>query len=91
MMRKRYISISLLLVTTVILLIGVLGSKAFALTPDEQRNLIGFALGCKDGLAGKNPDPTQFDKAHGLSTHTVSYNAGYIDGFNSCSANIKIG
>jgi hypothetical protein len=90
-MRKQYLSISLLLVTTAILISGIFESKAFALTQDEQRNLIGFAIGCKDGLAGKNPDPTQYDKAHGLSTHSVSYNIGYIEGFNSCSANIKIG
>ena len=90
-MRMQYLSISLLLVTTAILMIGALESKALALTQDEQRNLIGFAIGCKDGLAGKNPNPTQYDKAHGLSTHSVSYNTGYIEGFNSCSTNIKIG
>jgi hypothetical protein len=90
-MRKQYLSISLLLVTTAILITGIFGSKAYALTQDEQRNLIGFAIGCKDGLAGKNPDPTNYDKAHGLSTHSVSFNAGYIEGFNSCSSNIKIG
>jgi hypothetical protein len=90
-MRKQHLSISLLLITTAILITGIFESKAYALTQDEQRNLIGFAIGCKDGLAGKNPDPTQFDKVHGLSTHSVSYNAGYIEGFNSCSTNIKIG
>ena len=50
----QYLSISLLVITTAILVSGALESKAFALTPEEERNLIGFALGCKDGLAGKN-------------------------------------
>ncbi len=90
-MRKQYLSVSLLIVTTSILVIGTVESKAFALTPEEQRNLIGFAIGCKDGLAGKNPDPTQYDKVHGLSNHTTEYNLGYITGYNACSHSQKIG
>ncbi|MER5175331.1 MAG: hypothetical protein ABJB73_06075 [Candidatus Nitrosocosmicus sp.] len=90
-MRKQYLSISLLVITTAILVSGALESKAFALTPEEERNLIGFALGCKDGLAGKNPDPSQYDKAHGFSTHTADYNLGYINGYNACSTHQKIG
>ena len=50
-MRKQYLSISLLIVTISILVIGTVESKASALTPEEQRNLIGFAIGCKDGLS----------------------------------------
>lgn len=46
-------------------MIGALASREFALTLAEQRNLIGFAIGYKDGLSGKNPDPTLYDKMHG--------------------------
>jgi hypothetical protein len=80
----------MLSLTMSIFFIGSLEFKVFGLTDNEQRNLIGFAIGCKDGLAGKNPDPTQYDKIHGLSNHSVDYNLGYIEGYNSCSANQKI-
>jgi hypothetical protein len=72
------------------LFIGLPAFKVFALTDKEQRNLVGFAIGCKDGLASKNPDPTQYDKIHGLSNHSIEYNLGYIEGYNSCSTNQKI-
>ena len=90
-MIKQYLSFSILILTISICYVGLSGFKVFALTDKEQRNLIGFAIGCKDGLAGKNPDPTQYDKLHGLSNHTVEYNLGYIEGYNSCSTNQKIG
>ncbi len=90
-MRKQFLSISLLVLITSILVNGALEYRAFALTPAEQRNLIGFAIGCKGGLAGKNPDQTQYDKIHGLSNHTAEYNLGYINGYNACSAGQKIG
>ena len=72
-----------------IIISGSLEKSVFALT-DQERNLIGFAIGCKDGLADKAPDRTQYDRAHGFSTHTVSYNLGYIEGFNSCSQSSQI-
>ena len=78
-MKKQFLSISLLVLTISILVIGSLESRAFALTSTEQRNLIGFAIGCKGGLDGKNPNPTQYDKMHGLSNHTAKYNLGFIN------------
>jgi hypothetical protein len=90
-MKKQFLSISLLVLITSVLVIGALESKAFALTQAEQRSLIGFAIGCKGGLAGKNPDPSQYDKIHGLSNHTSEYNLGYINGYNACSSSQKIG
>jgi hypothetical protein len=87
---KQYLFIIMSILTISIFFIGSSEYKVFALTDKEQRNLIGFAIGCKDGLAGKNPDPTQYDKIHGLSNHSIEYNLGYIEGYNSCSANQKI-
>ena len=89
-MKKQFLSISLFLLTISILTIGTIESKVFALTQAEQRSLIGFAIGCKSGLAGKNPDPAEYDKIHGLSNHTSDYNLGYINGYNSCSSGQKI-
>ncbi len=90
-MKKQFLSISLLILSTSILVIGTFEFKAFALTQAEQRSLIGFAIGCKGGLASKNPNPAEYDKIHGLSNHTSEYNLGYIDGYNACSSGQKIG
>lgn len=78
------------ILTISIFFIGLPEFKVFALTDKEQRNLIGFAIGCKYGLAGKNPDPTQYDKIYGLSNQSIEYNLGYIEGYNSCPVNQKI-
>lgn len=90
-MKKDFFLISMAALVCSIFIISSLQYKSFALTQQEQRNLIGFAIGCKDALAGKSPDRTQFDKAGGFSTHSVEYNLGYITGYNSCSTNQKIG
>lgn len=90
-MKKQCFFIGATILLCSIFVINSLQYKSYALTPQEQRNLIGFAIGCKDALAGKSPDRTQYDKAGGFSTHTVEYNVGYITGYNSCSSNQKIG
>jgi hypothetical protein len=89
-MNKKFLSIDIIPAIIVIILFGAVERNAYALTDQEQRNLMGFAIGCKDGLAGKEPDKTQYDKADGFSTHSIAYNVGYIDGFNSCSKSFQI-
>jgi hypothetical protein len=87
-MNKMILGI-LTLFAIAIIINGILERSANALT-DQERNLIGFAIGCKDGLAGKEPDKTQYDRTDGFSTHSISYNVGYIEGFNSCSQSFQI-
>jgi hypothetical protein len=89
-MNKIFLSINIISAIIVIILVGAVESNIYALTDQEQRNLIGFAIGCKDELAGKEPDKTQYDKVDGFSTHSIAYNVGYIDGFNSCSKSFQI-
>ena len=91
-MKNQAILIGFAVIIFSMLLVGALQHKSFsALTKSQERNLIGFALGCQDGLAVKSPDKTQYDKRDGLSNHTDDYNIGYVNGYNACSANQKIG
>jgi hypothetical protein len=88
-MNKKFFYV--LVISAVLLTINAFLEKSiYALTIQEQRNLIGFAIGCKDGLADKEPDKTQYDRADGFSNHSVDYNVGYIEGFNSCSKSFQI-
>lgn len=82
-MSKQSIGTGILFI--VVFICGGLFNHIFAITKSEQRYNIGFATGCKDGQAGKDPDPTQYDRVGGFSNHSIQYNNGYIDGYNRCS------
>ncbi|MGN6349713.1 MAG: hypothetical protein ACTHLL_08205 [Candidatus Nitrosocosmicus sp.] len=91
-MKNQVILIGFAVIIFSMLLVGAFQHKSFSvLTKSQERNLIGFALGCQDGLAGKSPDKAQYDARDWISNHTADYNIGYFNGYNSCSTNQKIG
>ncbi len=92
-MLRQLISVSYLLtIITIIILSGsiMVDEVHGKITKTSTQNQIGYTKGCQDGQAGKNPDPTQYDRVGGFSKHTIDYNNGYIDGYNACSTSQQI-
>ncbi|MER5176477.1 MAG: hypothetical protein ABJB76_07890 [Candidatus Nitrosocosmicus sp.] len=91
-MTKQILSVSLMAIITAIFISGpiVAGDVYAKTTKPNQHDQIGYAKGCQDGQAGKSPDPTQYDRVGGFSKHTIDYNNGYIDGYNTCSTSQQI-
>ncbi len=89
-MKRQILFLSHITAIIVIFTNSILVSNITALTKDGQHYQIGYAKGCQDGQDGKNPDLTKYDKVGGFSKHTIDYNTGYVDGYNTCSQSQQI-
>ena len=89
-MHKRFLMIGITLIMSSIFINTSAENYIFAISKSKQNYQVGYATGCQDGQSGKEPDRTQYDKVGGFSKHSIAYNTGYVDGFNSCSTTFQI-
>ena len=82
--------IGLTLIITSIFINVLKQNHIFVITKAQQNYQVGYAKWCQDGQAGKEPHRTQYDKAGGFSKHSIDYDTGYVDGFNSFSTTFQI-